>query len=174
MPSPEEDFWIKMSVKEISTQVDFANLAYANLTRHDLTLDLRHDVLFSSIHSFLSNCAIISKMLKACKETTSIGDELDIPADSPIHQRRFRNHLEHYDERLQSRIRDVGLKLLVGRYRIGSKSKIRNPNVVFIRHYDPATSIFTFIDDEIVLSAMHVEAMRIKEIADQWIANHIA
>jgi len=166
MTSPEEDFWIEMSVMEISTQANFAALAYANV---DMKADLSNDIVFSSIHSFLSHCAMISKMLKAESVGRSIGEVLGIPAGSMIHERRFRNHLEHYDKRLQTWIRDFGLNRLIGLNNIGPKRRVAVRNAVLIRHYDPETSVFTFIDTDFDLSAMYDEAINIKNIADQWI-----
>ena len=78
----EKDFWIEMSIREIWTQAHFAELAYQNI---DPKAAGGTDAVFSSIHSFLSHCAIVSKMLSAKDQETppkSIGDILGITKSS--------------------------------------------------------------------------------------------
>lgn len=101
----EKDFWIEMSIREIWTQAHFAEIAYKNINPKSIK---GTGAVFSSIHSFLSHCANVSKMLTADDgENTpkTIGDILGVSHDSDIHKRRFRNHLEHYDERLKKWIK---------------------------------------------------------------------
>src|SRR3989344_2385565 len=92
--------WIEMSVREISTQAHFADISFSNI---DVKAARNNDLVFSSIHSFLSHCAIISKLLKAQDDATSetIGGFLGIDDASVIHKRKFRNGLEHYDKELK-------------------------------------------------------------------------
>lgn len=165
----EKDFWIEMSIKEIQMQIRFAELAYQNI--HSKATGSK-DAVFSSIHSFLSHCAMISKMLTAIddgKTPKSIGNILGCSNLSTIHNRTFRNHLEHYDERLKTWIREKGVHSNIGTYNIGSKSMIRIPNMVFIKHYNPIDNIFTFVDEEFNLSNLFAEIQTIKNMADQWI-----
>jgi hypothetical protein len=166
--SPEEKFWIEMSVREISTQAHFADLAYANF--HPKA-KLNNDAVFSSIHSFLFHCAMMPKMLRGRFETVSIDDVLDIAQDSIIHERKFRDDLEHYYSRLKNWIREYGLRRVIGTYNIGRRDKFRG--VLLIKHYDPSECIFTFVGEDFDLEAMHGEAIRIKEIADRCINVHI-
>lgn len=56
----ERDYWVEMSIREIWTQAHFAELAYANI---DIKATKDTDIVFSSIHSFLSHCAMVSKLL---------------------------------------------------------------------------------------------------------------
>jgi hypothetical protein len=127
--------------------------------------------VFSSIHSFLSHCAMMSKMLRGRFETVSIDDVLDIAQDSIIHERKFRDDLEHYYSRLKNWIREYGLRRVIGTYNIGRRDKFRG--VLLIKHYDPSECIFTFVGEDFDLEAMHGEAIRIKEIADRCINVHI-
>jgi hypothetical protein len=186
----EKDFWIEMSIREIWTQCHFAELAYKNIYPKARG---GTDGVFSSIHSFLSHCAMVSKMLKAQDETVyknvllktirrylnkldickidksdSIGEFLGISWNSIIHNRKFRNRLEHYDKELKLWIRKKGINSSIGTYNIGPKSMIQIPNIVFISHYDPRNTTFTFIDEDIDLSKLYADVKRIKELADKW------
>ena len=167
-----KDLWFEMSVREAWTQAHFAGIAYANI---DPKARNGVDAVFSSIHSFLSHCAMVSKMLKAAPEDTtpskSVGDVLGISESSVIHQRTFRNNLEHYDERLKAWIKRLGANITIGTYNIGPKSAFQVPNMVFVSHYDPTTNTFTFINEEFNLLALYNEVERIKGIADIWVKN---
>ena len=162
----EKDFWIEMSIREIWTQAHFAERAYDNLLPKT---EVNTDIVFSSIHSFLSHCALVSKLLKSSGESAQIGAILGIDDDSVVHNRTFRNHLEHYDERLKEWIRKKGLSANIGAYNIGPKSAIAVPNLVYVSHYDPSSNIFTFVDEDLDLAQLHAEIQRIKQIADQWV-----
>lgn len=78
----DEDFWVHMSVLEIRAQAQFAKMTYKNIKKKLGTGD--EWAVFSSIHSFLSHCAMISKMLQAKGPTRSIEQVLDFPANSII------------------------------------------------------------------------------------------
>lgn len=159
------DFWIEMSIREIWTQAHFSDIAFNNLSNKMDT-----DVAFSSIHSFLSHCGMVSKMLQATDGVSgeTIGDILGIQSDSLIHRRKFRNHLEHYDERLKSWIQTFGPDTNIGTYNIGPKEAFNIPGMLYISHYDPHTNQFTFINEDFNLTEMHQEVLRIMNIADLW------
>lgn len=187
----EKDLWVEMSIREIWTQANFAEIAYSHI---DPKADNGNDAVFSSIHSFLSHCAMVSKMLKANDQSqrkgriktfykylikfglyknkkvkkNTIGSILGIER-SIIHEREFRNHLEHYDERLKEWIRQCGTDVNIGTYNTGPKSGIEIPNMLFISHYDPSTQIFTFINNDFDLSKLYTEVQKIKLIADVWV-----
>jgi len=165
----EKDFWIEMSIREIWTQAHFAELSYKNI---DPKAIKGTDLVFSSIHSFLSHCANVSKMLVAedgGNLPTTIGDVLEIPKNSDIHNRKFRNHLEHYDERLKNWIREKGINANIGTYNIGPKSMIQIPNMVFVSHYDPTNDTFTFVNEDFDLGKLFSEVVRIKDLADLYV-----
>lgn len=187
----EKDFWIEMSIREILAQTHFAELAYQNIDRK-ATRGI--DGVFSSIHSFLSHCAMVSKMLIAAdKEVPKgkfskiinkflikfgiyeapvlVGDILRISKSSTIHNRKFRNNLEHYDERLKRWIREKGINSAIGTYNIGPKSMIGIPNMIFVSHYDPSDNTFTFVNEDFDLGLMFGEVQRIKSIADNWVSS---
>jgi len=70
----EKDLWVEMSIREIWTQAHFAEIAFSHV---DPKAASNNDAVFSSIHSFLSHCAMVSKMLSAKYDNNaprSIGD----------------------------------------------------------------------------------------------------
>lgn len=162
-----EEFWVRMSMTEITTQCRFATISYENVIRKS---EKSTDYVFSSIHSFLSHSANISKMLKS-RGTSGIviGDILGVDSNSVIHTRKFRNHLEHYDERLKKWIDQFGINANIGINNIGPKDVIAIPSFVFISHYDPSMNIFTFIDDDFDLSLLHDEIIRIQGLTEKWL-----
>jgi hypothetical protein len=156
-----------MSIREISTQARFADLAYENI---DAKAVRGVDAVFSSIHSFLSHCAMISKMLKATDEGTppiSIETILQI-APTVIHNRRFRNNLEHYDERLKGWIAQYAAGANIGTNNIGPKAALKIPNMIFVSHYDPTDRTFTFVNEDFDLALLYKESQAIRGIADKW------
>ena len=165
------DLWIEMSIREISTQSQFALLAWTNL---DAKAVASNDVAFSSAHSFLSHAANVSKLLRAeaiddANDKDEVGRRLGIPTTSIIHDRELRNHLEHYDERLRKWISLKGVSANIGMYNLGPKSAISG-TLVFVTHYDPNTRIFTFVDKDFKLNTIAAEIMTIQSAADDWVA----
>lgn len=165
----KKDFWVEMSIREVWTQAHFAEIAYSHI---DPKAAHGNDAVFSSIHSFLSHCAMISKMLMAKDDENhlkSIGSILGVIDSSIIHQRKFRNHLEHFDERMRKWIGKFTIGASIGTYNIGSKSLIQAPAIIFVSHYDPSKHMFTFIDEDFDLSELYVEVQKIKRSADKWV-----
>jgi hypothetical protein len=166
MCKTEKDFWIEMSIREIWTQCHFAERAFSNIYPKAST---NTDIVFSSIHSFLSHAAKVSKLLKATWESARIGEVLGVSEASAIHNRKFRNHLEHYHERLKQWIREKGVNANIGTYNIGPKSMIGAPNMFFVNHYDPASQTFTFVDEDLDLGELLKEIKTIKKAAGTWV-----
>lgn len=169
----ERDLWIEMSIREISTQAHFAEISYSHI---DPKADAGTDLVFSSIHSFLSHCALVSKMLVAKDEddpAMSIGHFLGVSDTSVVHERQFRNNLEHYDERLKRWIRQHGVNSIIGTYNIGPRKMFQISNMVFVSHYDHHTKMFTFVNEDFDLGALSNEVSRIKRIADEWVEKNM-
>ncbi len=163
------DYWVEMSIREIWTQSHFAGIAYGHI---DPKASRGTDLVFSSIHSFLSHAAMVSKMLLAKSDdpsSQSIGEILGVSASSLVHNRKFRNHLEHYDERLKRWIKKAALGRAIGTYNIGPKSMIGIPNMIFVSHYDPTNDTFTFVDEDFKLGKLNSELIRINSLTDEWV-----
>jgi hypothetical protein len=174
MQRTKKDLWIEMSIREVCTQIHFAELAYQNIDQKANNTD----VVFSSIHSFLSHCAMVSKLLEARElvsklpyqstKSVVIGDLLGIPASSIIHKRKFRNSLEHYDKELKEWIGKYPLSVNIGTYNIGPKSMF-GTQILLVSHYDPSKGIFTFVNKDFNLSVMFQELQTIKNAANCWV-----
>ena len=157
-----------MSIQEIWTQCHFAEIAYSNI---NLKAKRTTDLVFSSIHSFLSHSAMVSKMLKekySRSSPLSIGDVLNVSTRSIVHKRKFRNNLEHYQKELKKWIDKYPPDVSIGTYNIGSKKRI-GVKMVFVTHYDPYTDDFTFVDKDFNLGELQKEVLRIKGLADGWV-----
>lgn len=188
----KRDYWIEMSIRETSTQCHFADIAYNNIDKKSAKPT---DQAFSSIHSFLSHCAMVSKMLQAKEESRptwarssklfgieinlkragktinpkTVGDILGVSANSIVHKRTFRNHLEHYDERLKQWIGRFAEGANIGTYNIGSKKMFQGGNMILVSHYNPVTKTFTFVNQDFDLEELHDEIKRIQTLADDWV-----
>lgn len=168
------DLLIEMAAREISMQCKFADAAYSNIFEK-IPGNLR--VSFSSIHSFLSHCAMVSKLLwsKHLEKNTKneiIAQILEVPEDSKIKERYFRNVLEHYDKYLEKWIKEKGDDVNILDCNVGPQGAIKVANAVFVRHFDPITSIFTLIDEDLNLAELYSESIVVKSKADSWIKNN--
>ncbi len=166
----DEKFWIQMSVLEICAQADFAKMAYNNIG--EKPEQGKEKAVFSSIHSFLSHCAMISKLLQAKGSQQTIENILDVPRDSIINKRKFRNHLEHYDAELKAWIRRAGEGASVVNHHVGSRADFPIKNALFVSFYDPFTKICTFVDRDFNLEEMFIESQEIRNKADKWLVLH--
>ena len=170
--SSKKDFWINMSIREIQTQAHFAKIAYENIKPKSLKYS---DNTFSSIHSFLTHCALISKLLAAKYKDENkhfIGKTLGVSDNSIIHNRGFRNDLDHYDERLMSWVDKTGPKANVVDYNVMPINSINVPNLTYIRNYDPSTNIYTFMNEPFDIGSLYGEAEKIESMADNWLKNN--
>jgi hypothetical protein len=121
---------------------------------------------------------MVSKMLNAEDRITprgskkiSIGHILGVVQSSPIHNRTFRNHLEHYDDRLKKWIKRYATGAKIGTYNIGPKSAFSSPDMILVSHYDPSNDTFTFVDEDFNLSQLSDEVKRIRQIAEKWVTD---
>ncbi|MEK6531803.1 MAG: hypothetical protein AABZ23_04835 [Deltaproteobacteria bacterium] len=165
----EKDLWIEMTIREIWTQANLAELAYRNLALRAGT-----DASFSFIHAFLTHCANVSEMLAAGdgeNPPKTIGEVLEVSNGSYIHSRIFRNHLAHFDKRVREWICNKGTKAVAGATSVAPKSKLMIPGKSLVSHYDPANKIFTFMDEDFNISALYDEVIKVKWQADIWVKN---
>ena len=98
-------FVLGIFVEEIITQCEFALMSWEYLQACLIKID-DNNRIFCNIQGFLVAVANISKILVPNKEFTSRGDELrkvlQVPINSPVQNRKFRNDFEHYDERIET------------------------------------------------------------------------
>lgn len=161
---------IEMAIREIWTQCRFAELSYTNI---NLKSHAESEALSSSIHSFLSHCAMVSKFLWSSHIVREGGEPiakiLGVADTSPIKSRFFRNTLEHYDRYLKEWVELRGEKVNIMDHCVGPKSAVRGSNIIRVRNYDPGTTTFTLIDQDLILDVLFQEISNIKNLADQWV-----
>jgi hypothetical protein len=58
---------------------------------------------------------------------------------------------------------------MIGTYNIGLKAAYKNPKLIFISHYDPDTTTFTFVDADLDLGELRQEIERVKVKANTWV-----
>jgi len=145
---------------EVEKQCKYALIAADDLKRALKTQDL--DRLWYSLHSFLVAVGNISKLLwpsrpkmprkakiRSKPQVPNRGGELrahlSVPADSPLAARTFRDHFEHFDERLEAWAMQARpgpfVDSCVGppeQFFAGLTAKD------FLRHFDPRTYTLTF------------------------------
>lgn len=92
----------KLYRMELQTQCDYALFAVDEARKY-IKPDVRR--FWYSLQGVLIAVANISKILWPVKKFEDRGSELrdalGIADDSPLRSRKFRNHFEHYDERIQ-------------------------------------------------------------------------
>jgi hypothetical protein len=164
----ERDFWVEMSVREIQTHCYFAERAYRNLDR---IAGAGTDAVFSSIHSFLSHCAIVSRLLRAKADSLTIEDILKVSITLKIHDMSFRKHLKHHDERPKKWINENGLDAIIGNHNIGRKSLLPSKDALFVSHDDPRRGTFTFFYEDINLRDLCDEIVQVQAVASTWVQN---
>jgi hypothetical protein len=162
----ERDLWVEMSVREIQRHCYFADGAYRKL---DCKAGAGTDAVFFSIHSFLSHCAIVSRLLRAKADSLTIEDVLKVSTTLKIHDGSFRNHLEQYDERPKKWINENGTGTIIGSHKIGRKSMPLSKDVLFVSYDDRGT--FTFFYDDINLRDLYEEIVQVQAVADTWVKN---
>ncbi|GEM_PF-5514202 len=163
------------AVVEIRCQCLFAMETFKNITKKG---EGEKIMTFSSIHSFLTHCANISKILWSrpnpkypgvtFKEVIgeNVSDRLRIGGSSPIKDMEHRDGLDHYDERIVRWVKDAlsrnGKKEIpIVDLTIGEK---HFSDALYLRHYDPEAGLFTFIGKELNLKVLYDEVVRINGI----------
>lgn len=91
-------------IDEIMLQSKIARRALEHLKQLDEE-NLDRIEVWSTIQSFLVSSGNVSKILWPRKQYKSRGDklrsQLKVSDDNPLAKRSFRNHFEHYDERVE-------------------------------------------------------------------------
>ncbi len=129
------------------------------------------DGIFGAIQAVLAAAGNASKLLWPGTPTRVIPDRgqvlrerLGIPDDSPLRNRRIRNHLEHFDERLEAFFAngDRSWSDII----VGSEpgSRPDYPRTDYFRRYDPETDEVGFSYEVIMLKPIRHELHRIAEL----------
>lgn len=193
--------WLEMAVREVWAQCQLARAAYRSMQAGIGPPPL--DRVFLSIQALLSHSANVSKMLRAEQEPRSlagierrlprcclpllrsiglldrrptVGEMLRVANTSLVHRdgRRFRNDLEHYDERLLRWLRRMGGKGAIMDFNVAPKNAIvvRGMKSIVVRQLDPHTHVFTFSGKDLDLRLLVEEVECIQTAASRWLKDN--
>jgi hypothetical protein len=182
---PLEPFLLYSMVGEVHLQTIFAATAFS-LIRSNVNVGTTEVVIFCC-HTFLAHVALISKMFwpetkgkkaeVAARQArrAALRAELGIIGQSlSIEDRKFRNHLEHYDERLEewfSESRDkvrVDMNLMDWPSIRGMGVELRDIHRVF----NPETGEFIFRGESFDVGLAMREITMIQTSAAMWLKSH--
>jgi len=90
---------------------------------------------------------------------------LSVDGRSPLRSRKLRNHVEHYDERLDE-LFETGDAVSVADMNITTGPAILVPGVRFLRNLDVGKMVVSFEGDEVNLRALQKELQRIRTSAE--------
>lgn len=157
-------------VGEIRRNCDFAILAFEDMSKYANAVNNNElNRFWLSTESFLIAVANISKILwptppDPCKKCNfrpqpnvamtsrreSLRKLLSVEESSLIRSRKFRNHFEHYDERIEEWATRPGKKLIFDSNIGAVKSIIQNSNqsISHRRNFDSSNFVLYFGDEE--------------------------
>jgi hypothetical protein len=139
----------KIFVREVERQARFALIAAHDLDRALTAGDM--DRLWYSIQGLLVSVGNVSKLLWPSANHAPRGETLrkllGVPNDSALAPRTFRNHFEHFDERLESWATSSARRNFVD-------SNVGPPGMIvglddedFLRNFDTQSHAVTFRGD---------------------------
>jgi hypothetical protein len=142
-------------IGEIRRNCDFALLAHKDMVMVLSKLKSNDkdllDRFWLAVESFLMSVANISKILwpsapELSNRRKDLRVYLSIDDNSPLRSRTFRNHCEHYDERIEEWAKDYGDKIIIDS-NIGSIQQVitglNKNNLFYIRNFDPYNFVLT-------------------------------
>ncbi len=134
---------------------------------------------FRSAQAFLNHCAAISRLFwppgeqdplkdrRAKKRGRALRDTLALPDSHVLHGRTLRNHLEHFDSRLDDWAEESqGHNLVdqfIGPSRFLTSSAFNEKDC--LRHYDPDAKVYTFRGDQYDIQALAVGVQELLELS---------
>ena len=151
---------------QCSTALQAVHLANLGLTTND------QEIFWASIQNLLTAAANISKACwgqggKLVEQRRPLRESLEVPEDSPLANTDLRNHLEHYDERLDRWYETSQNKnhadFLIGP--VGSIQGIVDTDV--FRHFDPATGDVIFWGEHYSIPTLATAIGILKPIAER-------
>jgi hypothetical protein len=154
---------LRIFQREVERQCRFALIAIQDLEQALQTIDL--DRLWYSVQAFLIAAGNISKLLwpkGSAKRRAELRASLSVNDDSPLKSRTFRNHFEHFDERLERWATSSKRHIFVD-------SNVGPPTMIagiepgdFLRNFDTENFAVTFRGEIYSLRPL------IKAISDLW------
>lgn len=146
--------FISIYLRELRTECGYALAAKRHL---DIAVPRSADDAFFLLHAALGHAANASKILwpsadrrSAARRGAQLQALLGIVSDHPLACRKLRNHLEHFDERLDRWAQTTRDANFFDRF-IGPPGMIKiesdQPDPI-MRHYDPATADAYFMGEK--------------------------
>lgn len=141
---------LRIFQREVERQCRFAFIAFEDLSQAVRICDI--DRIWYSIQAFLVAAGNISKLLWPVnpllpERGAELRASLSVSDDSPLEPRTFRNHFEHFDERLEQRATSSERRNFVD-------SNVWPPSMIvglksqdFLRNFDTTNSAVTFHGD---------------------------
>ncbi len=158
---------------ELQRQARFGLMAGHDLNQALAALDL--DRLWYSVQSLLVAAGNVSKLLwpsdpKIPDRAATLKQALNVPDDSPLEPRTFRNHFEHFDERLETWATSSDHRNVVD-------SNVGPPGAIvgidpgdFLRNFDPTSGAITFRGDTYDIQPIAQALTEVYDTATQEIA----
>jgi hypothetical protein len=150
-------------VSEIVTQAKFAEKAADQLTNTSDSVEV-----WGSIQSILVAAANVSKILWPAKKQNRargkhLRDLLGVDDDNLLSDRTFRNHFEHYDERIEKWVESNNSAVYMdSRINPFEPTPLSLPQL-FHRSYNPTSKTLSFRGESIDLAAVLAELSKIRE-----------
>jgi hypothetical protein len=144
-------------IGEIANQAKFAERAAARLK--STTDDFDPVEVWGAIQSILIAAGNVSKILWPPRKSSATRGEmlrelLDVDDRNPLSDRNFRNHFEHYDERIEDWFEENGSAVYIDS-RIDPFDSVWGHNPANLhRGYDPLTNTVTFRGESTDLAAI--------------------
>ena len=145
-----ETFILRIFQREVERQCRFALIAIDDLKQALQTSN--NDRIWYSIQAFLVAAGNISKLLwpsepRLPERGTELRASLSVGDESPLAPREFRNHFEHFDERLEKWSTSSERRNFVDS-NIGPQGMVTGVEPGdFLRNFDPKTFAVTFRGD---------------------------
>ncbi|MBN8528826.1 MAG: hypothetical protein J0M36_06290 [Caulobacterales bacterium] len=150
-----DDFVVNIFLDEIRKQARYANAAIAEL---DELLESRAggaQPVFRALDEFLGDAARIRSMIWPVRKNGEargriLREILKLSDDNPLADVTLRNHLEHFDERLDQWAEESKNRIFVDS-NIGTRLNLPFQKGETLRHYVPDERVYIFRGDEFAI-----------------------
>lgn len=163
-----DEFLLWRFQMEVNRQCKFALTAVDDM---DLGKEEENSRFWYSMQAFLSAAANVSKLLWGAtqdieRERAPLRKSLEVSDNSPLRSRVFRNHFDHFDERLGSWFKDWSNAGLQG----GSDTEVGDIDDLDIsefalRNFDTKTKTLIFRGEALPLAPLFVALVELEEKA---------
>lgn len=148
-----DDHINQIFLAEVVSQAESAFLSIGEMNNAIQTPGNGNRQFFRAAHYFLIHTAAISRILwsdsknkEVKKRTAQLRKLLGLPEEHVLRSRRLRNHIEHYDERIDDWIRssrnhNIVVDMIGPRNAVGGDG-IQDQDI--FRSYDPSSKCFYF------------------------------